>query len=78
MKLTVLGGGGVRSPFLAKSIISGADKIGITHVVFMDNNETKLKIFGKIAQKVAALINPKIKFEITSDALTAISGANFL
>ena len=78
MKLTVLGGGGVRSPFLAKSIISGADKIGITHVVFMDNNETKLKVFGKIAQKVAALINPQIKFEITSDALAAISGADFV
>lgn len=33
MKITVLGGGGVRSPFLAKSILSGAHKIGITHVV---------------------------------------------
>ncbi len=78
MKLTVLGGGGVRSPFLAKSILSGADKIGITHVVFMDNNEAKLNVFGKIAQKVAALINPSIKFEITSDAVIAITDADFV
>ena len=36
MKLVVLGGGGVRSPFLAKSIALGAADTGITETVFMD------------------------------------------
>lgn len=38
MKLTVLGGGGVRSPFLAKSIAYNAHRIGVTEVVFMDTD----------------------------------------
>ncbi|TXI93687.1 MAG: glycoside hydrolase [Neisseriales bacterium] len=78
MKITVLGGGGVRSPFLAKSILSGAHKIGITHVVFMDTNKEKLRTFGKIAQKIAELMNPSIKFEITSDPIAAITNADFV
>lgn len=78
MKLAVLGGGGVRSPFLAKSIISGATAIGIRHVVFMDNNTDKLRVFGKIAQKVAAMINPNVRFETTSDAHYALTDADFI
>ena len=46
MKLAVLGGGGVRSPFLAKSIALGARSIGITETVFMDIDEEKLFIYG--------------------------------
>ena len=44
MKLTVLGGGGVRSPFLAKSLTNKAKELGITKITFMDNDEEKLKI----------------------------------
>ena len=47
MKLAVLGGGGVRSPFLAKSIALGARSIGITETVFMDIDEEKLFIYQK-------------------------------
>lgn len=34
MKLTVLGGGGVRSAFLAKSLAYNAHRIGLEKVVF--------------------------------------------
>ena len=54
MKLTVIGGGGVRSMFLAKSIAQKAAQLGITELVFMDNNEKKLGIYGKMAKVVAA------------------------
>ena len=56
MKITVLGGGGVRSPFLAKSLISNAERVGLTEIVFMDSNEEKLNIYGKIAEKIAEKI----------------------
>ena len=39
MKLTVIGGGGVRSLFLAKSIAQKAESLRITELVFMDNYE---------------------------------------
>lgn len=38
MKLTVLGGGGVRSAFLAKSLAYNAHRIGLTEVVFLDSS----------------------------------------
>ncbi len=54
MKLTVLGGGGVRSPFLAKSIAYNAHRIGITEVVFMDTDERHLAIYGYFFPPIAS------------------------
>ena len=49
MKITVLGGGGVRSMFLAKSIAQKAKRLGIDELCFMDNDEEKLRIYGGMA-----------------------------
>jgi 6-phospho-beta-glucosidase len=78
MKLTVIGGGGVRSMFLAKSIAQKADRLSITELVFMDNNEKKLNIYGKMARTVAAKINPDINFTLTSDAVEAVRDADYV
>ena len=53
MKLTVIGGGGVRSMFLAKSIAQRAGELHIDELVFMDNNPEKLRIYGGLARHVA-------------------------
>ena len=78
MKLAVLGGGGVRSPFLAKSIALGARNIGITETVFMDIDEEKLFIYGKIAKKISELIDPELKFSLTTDSVEALTDADFV
>ena len=78
MKLAVLGGGGVRSPFLAKSIALGAKEIGITETVFMDNNEEKLFTYGKIAKRISEMIDPELKFSLTPDAEEALRDADFV
>jgi 6-phospho-beta-glucosidase len=78
MKLAVLGGGGVRSPFLAKSIVANCSKIGLTEVIFMDNNAKKLAIYGKIAQLVAKKMDPTLKFSTTTDAVEAVTDADFV
>lgn len=75
MKLAVIGGGGVRSPFLAKSIVSNASSIGIDEIVFMDIDEEKLNIFGKISQHISTKINPDIEFSITTDLIEAVKDA---
>ena len=56
MKLTVIGGGGVRSMFLAKSIAQRAGELHIDELVFMDNNPEKLRIYGGLARHVARLL----------------------
>lgn len=78
MKLTVIGGGGVRSMFLAKSIAQRSAQLNIDNLVFMDNNEQKLNIYGKMAKKVASLLCPELKFEITTDPVYAIKNADYV
>ncbi len=78
MKLTLLGGGGVRSPFLAKYIASRAKSLSIDKVVFMDNDPERLRIFGGLSQKVAAVVNPELQFEVTTSAVEALRGADFI
>lgn len=78
MKLTVIGGGGVRSMFLAKSIAQRASDLNIDHLVFMDNNEQKLNIYGTMAKKVANILCPQLKFEITTDGVYAIKDADYV
>ena len=78
MKITVIGGGGVRSMFLAKSIAQKAEKLNIDELCFMDNNEQKLKIYGGMAAHVARLLCAKMKFTLTSDACEAVKDADYV
>lgn len=78
MKLAVIGGGGVRSIFLAKSIASRAAELKIDELVFMDNDEKKLHIYGAMAKKTAALICPSLDFKITTDANSAVKNADYV
>lgn len=76
MKLTVIGGGGVRSMFLAKSIACRAEKMDITELVFMDNNEKKLNIYGKMAREVSRRLCPSMSFVLTTDPVSAVRDAD--
>lgn len=78
MKLTVIGGGGVRSMFLAKSIAQKAESLGITKLVFMDNNETKLRVYGGMAKHVAFALCPELDFSLTGDPVEAVKGAEYI
>lgn len=78
MKLAVIGGGGVRSMFLAKSIAARAEKMGITDLVFMDNDEKKLNIYGKMAREVSRRLCPVFNFTLTTDAKEAVTDADYV
>lgn len=78
MKITVIGGGGVRSMFLAKSLAQNGKRLGITEIVFMDNNEKKLNIYGKMAKQVANRIDSSLNFSLTADPIKAIEEADYI
>ncbi|MHC1787675.1 MAG: 6-phospho-beta-glucosidase [Christensenellales bacterium] len=78
MKLTVMGGGGGRSMFLAKSIAQRAEKLGIDELVFMDIDDSKLRIFGAMAQEVARMLAPNMRLRLTTDAVEAVSQADYV
>lgn len=78
MKLAVIGGGGVRSPLLARSIAHKSKDIHFDEVVFMDNDLEKLHIYGKMSQQIAQRINPKLTFKITDSVEEAVKDANYV
>ena len=78
MKITVIGGGGVRSMFLAKSLVQRAKELDFTEIVFMDNNEKKLNIYGKMAAQVAKRIDSSVNFSLTADPMEAVRGADYI
>ena len=78
MKLAVIGGGGVRSMFLAKSIAQKAQALDIDELTFMDNDEVKLNIYGKMAKKVASLLCSSLKFTLTSEPVEAVRDADYI
>lgn len=78
MKITVIGGGGVRSMFLAKSIAQKAEHLRIDELCFMDNNPEKLRIYGGMASHVAALLCPQLHFTLTTDAVEAVRDADYV
>jgi 6-phospho-beta-glucosidase len=78
MKLAVIGGGGVRSMFLARSIANCAEELGIRSLVLMDTDREKLRIFGGMAGRAAKLIVPELLFEITDDPVRAVECADYV
>lgn len=78
MKLSVLGGGGSRAIILTKSLLQKASALGIKEIVFMDQNEEGLRIFGGMAKKAASIIDPEVKVTCTSDALEAVSDSDYI
>lgn len=78
MKITVIGGGGVRSMFLAKSLTQRCAELHIDKIVFMDNDEKKLNIYGAMARQVAKRINPSVQFTLTTDAVEAVKDADYI
>ena len=78
VKLTVIGGGGVRSMFLAKSIAQAAEELDIDKLVFMDIDTEKLRIYGGMAAKIVKLLCPKLKFSCTTNVVEAFIGADYI
>ena len=78
MKLAVIGGGGVRSMFLAKSIAQRAKDLHITELVFMDNDPEKLRIYGGMAAQVSRRLNPELNFRLTGEAEDAVRDADYI
>lgn len=78
MKLTVIGGGGVRALMLAKSLAVQGAEVGITQLVFMDNDSEKLRIFAGMAGEVIKRLGGELAFSYTDDPREALTGADYI
>jgi 6-phospho-beta-glucosidase len=75
MKLTVIGGAGVRTPLLMSALARRQEAIGLDSVVLMDLDESKLELFGPLSRYVAESVGGTFTLSWTSDAREALTGA---
>lgn len=78
MKIAVIGGGGVRSMFLAKSLAQSSEELGFDEIVFMDNDPRKLNIYGKMAAQLVKKLRPELNFGLTLDPVEAVKDADYI
>jgi 6-phospho-beta-glucosidase len=72
MKLTVIGGGGVRTPRLIPSLVRRAQKLDLQEVWLMDNDAEKLQLIGGLCQSIAAQHNAPFKLILSTDARESV------
>jgi 6-phospho-beta-glucosidase len=78
MKLTIIGGGSVRTPHLIPSLVRRAARLNLQELWLMDNHAEKLNLIGRLIERIAAQENAPFKIVLTTDAREAIRGAQHI
>jgi 6-phospho-beta-glucosidase len=76
MKLTIIGGAGVRTPRLIPAIVRRAERLNLQEVWLMDTDARKLELIGGLCQAVAKRYAASFQVILSSDAREAIRGAS--
>jgi 6-phospho-beta-glucosidase len=72
MKLTLIGGGGVRAEHFTKSLTLKAEQAGIKKLVLHDTDEEQLSLIGQLCQIVINQSGISLQLEMTTDSHEAI------
>jgi 6-phospho-beta-glucosidase len=78
VKLSVIGGGGVRAPLFVASALRRAAKVGLQEISLMDIDGDKLALMGALSQGVARRMESPVRITTTTDPNTALQGAQFV
>lgn len=78
MKLTILGGGGVRTPHFIGGIIALCNELDIDRVCLMDTNTHRLSLIAFVAQQLLSEAGDPFSLECTNNAHEAIMGSDFV
>ena len=78
MKLTLIGGGGVRAPLFVNSTLKRAARLQLEELCLMDIDGEKLQIMGNVCRMVARQMNSPVKISTTTNARSAVSGADYV
>jgi 6-phospho-beta-glucosidase len=78
MKLTVLGGGGVRSPLFIAAAVRHSSRIGLDELCLMDIDAEKLRIFGGLGKLLTQILGVPLKVTLTTDPQAALDGASYV
>jgi 6-phospho-beta-glucosidase len=75
MKLTLVGGGGVRSPLFVAAALRRAERIGLDELCLMDIDERKLALMSELCKEIVRTASSPVRITTTLDARVAFEGA---
>jgi 6-phospho-beta-glucosidase len=78
MKLTFIGGGGIRTPLAVVATLRRASRIGLEELCLMDTDAERLHIFGTLSRQVAGSIGNSVCITLTTDAREALTDASYV
>ncbi len=78
MKLTVIGGGGVRAPLFAASAFRRAARLGLDELCLMDIDAQRLRLVGGLCRATARLMGSPVRVVATADPAAALDGADYI
>ncbi len=77
-RLCLIGGGGVRTPFVTKTIATQAQTAGIKQLVLFDTDSFRLEKFGKLSVEIARRIDPELEVTLESNLEIAIENCDYI
>ncbi|NPV87304.1 MAG: 6-phospho-beta-glucosidase [Anaerolineae bacterium] len=78
MKLTLIGGAGIRAPLVIQSALKRAEKIHLDEICLMDIDAHQLELIGKICQLTVKQAASAVRLSFTTDARKALEGADYV
>ena len=78
MKLTVIGGAGVRAPRIIPSLVRRAARLNLQELWLMDIDGAKLELIGGLCKALAEQQQASFKVILSTDAREAIRGASHI
>lgn len=76
MKLTIIGGAGVRTPFMIAGLARYAPRLDLQEVWLMDIEAEKLELIGGLCQELARRHNVPFTLHLTTDPRAALKDAD--
>ena len=76
MKLTLIGGGGVRSPLFVSTALRWYTRIGLSELCLFDSDARKLELFGALCRQVVHRGGDPFTLKATTDPRAALTGAD--
>jgi 6-phospho-beta-glucosidase len=78
MKITLIGGAGVRTPIIVKSIMLRQETLGVDNLTLLDIDGERLDLIGDLIAPIKESKKTKFKIDLTTDPNRALDKADFV
>ncbi|MDQ4138404.1 MAG: 6-phospho-beta-glucosidase [Actinomycetota bacterium] len=78
MKLTILGGGGFRVPFVHRALLHGAGVVRVDEVVLHDTDADRLTAITHVIDQLSADVTEQPRLNVTTSLDEAVDGSDFV